>query len=105
MAHPVSVERLLGALSWGGGGGGGGERSNQGRQFHPPVRMSGAVPPLSHKSQNAQGQFYLHFCIMNCYGLSPFSFVSLDLEDAHGPPSLFHFRQITMSTQMILESQ
>jgi hypothetical protein len=39
--------------------------------------MSGAVPPLSHKSQLAQGQFYLHFCIMNCYGLSPFSFVSL----------------------------
>lgn len=60
--------------------------------------MSGAVPPLSHKSQHAQGQFYLHFCIMNCYGLSPFSFVSLDLEDAHGPPSLFHFHQFTVPT-------
>jgi hypothetical protein len=76
------------------------KRRNQGIQFHPVpwLGMSGAVPSLSHKSQHAQGQFYLHFCIMNCYGLSPFSFVSLDLEDAHGPPSLFHFCQITVST-------
>jgi hypothetical protein len=63
--------------------------------------MSGAVPPLSYKSQHAQGQFYLHFCIMNCFGLSPFSFVSLDLEDAHGPPSLFHFRQISVHSDDI----
>ena len=100
MAHPASVERLLGAPSWGGGQGVGRKRSNRGIQFHPVpwLRMSGAVLPLSHKSQHAQGQFHLHFCIINCYGLSPFSFVSLDLEDAHGPPSLFHFRQITVST-------
>lgn len=54
-------------LGWGGVG----KKSNQGIQFHPvpQLRMNGTVLPFSHTSQHAQEQFYLHFCIMKCYGV------------------------------------
>lgn len=70
----------------------------------PWLRMKGAVPPLSHKSQHVRGQFYLHFCIMNCYGLSPLNSVPLILKMLMVLHLCFTF-EITASTQIILASQ